>query len=104
MVNLVEKERQGRPDIIHLTLLGALGSPLNLEGLLRVYVHTYNNHIITFKPEIRLPRNFNRFIGLMEQLFEKRKVPPEEVLMTLRGGSLEKLLGGMKPKHSLVLT
>lgn len=105
MVNLVEKERRGRPDIIHLTLLEALGAPLNLEGLLRVYVHTYNNHIITFKPEIRLPRNFNRFIGLMEQLFEKRKVPPEgDALMTLQDGSLEKLLGGVKPKHSVVLT
>jgi len=105
MLSLTDKERRGRPDIIHLTLLEALGSPLNLEGLLRVYVHTYNNHIIFFKPETRLPRNFNRFIGLMEQLFEKRKVPPAgEALITLREGSLEMLLDEINLDYSVVLS
>ena len=66
-------EKRGRPDIVHFTLLEALGSPLNLEGLLKIYVHTYSGYVIDVRPEVRLPRDCNRFSGLMEQLFQEGK-------------------------------
>lgn len=93
MKTLLENEKRGRPDIVHFALLEALGSPLNKEKLLQVYVHTINDHVIRVKPEARLPRNYNRFIGLMEQLFELGKAPPNgTALLTLEVKTLSQLL------------
>lgn len=52
--------------------------------MLRVYIHTRNNEIIYVKPETRIPRNYNRFVGLMESLFKNKAVPPELELLKLR--------------------
>src|SRR6266511_5565948 len=89
-----EGERRGRPDITHITLVVALDSILNLEGGLRVFVHTRNDEAIQFAPETRIPKNYTRFVGLMEDLFEKGEVPEENPLIHMdRGVSLESLLG-----------
>lgn len=71
MRGLATPERRGRPDIVHIALLHLLGSIANLEGALRVYVHTRDGAMISISPEARLPRAYNRFVGLMEQLLEK---------------------------------
>jgi len=63
MKGLEHSEKRGRPDIVHFALLEALGSPLNREGLLEVYVHTIDDNVITVDPETRLPRNCNRFVA-----------------------------------------
>ena len=98
MKTLLKNEKRGRPDIVHFALLDALGSPLNKERLLQVYVHTINDHIIRVKPEARLPRNYNRFVGLMEQLFELRKAPPNgPVLLKLESKTLSQLLREISP-------
>lgn len=93
MRRLDKNEKRGRPDITHFTLLEALGSPLNKEGLLHIYVYTYNNCVITINPITRLPRNYNRFIGLMEQLFHLGRVPLKgEPLLTLEHKTTQQLL------------
>jgi len=103
MKNLENSMKRGRPDIVHFSLLGALGSPLNREGLLRVYVHTYGNHVISVSPKTRLPKNFNRFIGLIEDLFEHGKVPPTgESLLTLEKKTLPELINELKPTYIIV--
>ncbi|MFX1571897.1 MAG: 16S rRNA methyltransferase [Promethearchaeota archaeon] len=68
MKNLKNLEKRGRPDIVHLCLLNALGSPLNKTGNLKLYIHTVNNKIFKFDPKIRIARNYNRFKGLMGKL------------------------------------
>lgn len=93
MRRLKDNEKRGRPDITHFVLLEALGSPLNREGLLRVYVHTRNDYVIAVNPAARLPRNYVRFVGLIEQLFELGRVPSEgEVLLSLERKTLQQLL------------
>jgi rRNA small subunit pseudouridine methyltransferase Nep1 len=93
MKKLRENEKRGRPDITHFALLEALGSPLNKERLLQVYVHTNNDEVITVNPETRLPRNYDRFVGLMEQLFELGRVPSvEHTLLKLNHKTLSQLL------------
>ena len=93
MKNLPENEKRGRPDIVHFALLEALGSPLNKEKLLQVYIHTNKDHVIKVKPEARLPKNYNRFIGLMEQLFELGTAPPNgPALIKLESKTLPQLL------------
>lgn len=77
MKNLPNKWKRGRPDIVHISLLNALSSPLNIMGKLRTYIHTINDYVIFIDPTTRIPRNYNRFVGLIEQLFIEGKVPPE---------------------------
>jgi len=105
MKSLKEGEKRGRPDIVHFALLEALGSPLNKEGLLQVYVHTINDYVITVNPEARLPRNYNRFIGLMEQLFESGRVPSKgQTLLNLERKTIPKLLHEMKCDYVLAFS
>lgn len=105
MKNLPDREKRGRPDIVHVSLLNALESPLNKEGKLRIYVHTYDGHIIFIKPETRIPRNYNRFIGLMEQLLTKGRVPPdaEDPLIYVKTITLEELLSKIGKKGLILL-
>jgi len=105
MRNLKDAEKRGRPDITHITLLNVLGTPLNKEGLLQTYVHTINDKVLYINPEVRLPKNYNRFVGLMEQLFTKRKVPPKgKTLIKLRPKTLRELLQEVKPTVTVFFT
>jgi rRNA small subunit pseudouridine methyltransferase Nep1 len=84
---------RGRPDISHFSLLLALGSPLNLTGGLRCYVHTRDNNIIRVDPKTRLPRNTDRFTSLLEQLYQERVVPPKgHALLSIKPGHIGDLL------------
>jgi rRNA small subunit pseudouridine methyltransferase Nep1 len=85
--------KRGRPDIAFHVLLQALGSPLNREGLMRTYVHTFDNNVIDVDSDVKLPRNYDRFIGLLEQLYEERSVPPgEKPLLSIRKCTLPGLV------------
>ena len=87
-----EADRRGRPDIVHFFLMNALESPLSREGKLRVYVHTRNNEVFKFDPKVRLPRAYNRFIGLMESAFQNRYIPDKNnPLITVEKMSLSSL-------------
>ena len=63
-----------RPDISHQCLLSLLDSPLNKAGKLQVYIHTQRNVLIEVHPQIRIPRTFKRFSGLMVQLLHKLSI------------------------------
>lgn len=105
MRRLEENEKRGRPDITHFALLEALGSPLNREGLLQVYIHTNNDYTITVNPKARLPRNYNRFVGLIEQLFQLGKVPSEgEVLLKLESKTLQNLLTEAEADYVMIFS
>ncbi|KPV61826.1 MAG: Ribosomal RNA small subunit methyltransferase Nep1 [Candidatus Bathyarchaeota archaeon BA1] len=105
MKALEDGEKRGRPDIVHLALLEALGSPLNKERLLQVYVHTINDHVITVNPEARLPRNYNRFVCLMEQLFELSRAPPiGAALLKLEHKIMSQLLHEVKPDYVMAFS
>jgi rRNA small subunit pseudouridine methyltransferase Nep1 len=91
-----EGERRGRPDIAHLFVLLCLDSLANLRGDLTTIIHTRNDDVLRFSAQTRIPKNYVRFVGLMEDLFAKGAVPEGEPLITLeRGASLEALLAGM---------
>ena len=105
MKRLDDNLKRGRPDITHFCLLEALGSPLNKEGMLQVYVHTRENKVITVDSSTRLPRNYNRFIGLMEQLFQQGKIPIEgETLLKLEQKTLQHLLADTEADHILAFS
>ena len=102
---LEDGNRRGRPDLVHFFLLTALDSIQNLEGALRVVVHTRNGQVIRVRPDTRLPKNQNRFVSLMEQLLLRGQVPPQgEPLMTLEEGTVEGILKGAKAERTIVLS
>ncbi|WP_440060166.1 16S rRNA methyltransferase [Thermogladius sp. 4427co] len=68
--------KRGRPDIVHSSLLQILDSPASRRGLVNTYIHTYQGLIIWLDHSVRIPRNYNRFVGLIEQLLVKKEVPP----------------------------
>jgi len=102
---LPESERRGRPDIVHFYLMLSLDSDLSADGKLRAFVHTRNNDVIAVKPETRLPPNYPRFVGLIEQLYEQRVVPSREnALLELRNEvPLDMLVKALKPDEVVVL-
>jgi len=105
MKQLENNLKRGRPDITHFALLEALGSPLNKEGLLLTYVHTSKDLAIPVNPTTRLPRNYNRFIGLMEHLFQQGKVPSTgEPLLKLQHKTLQTLLAEAEADYTLALS
>jgi len=107
MQSLDESAKRGRPDIVHFALLEALGSPLNKEELLQVYVHTFNDFVISVNPETRLPRNYSRFVSLIEQLFEFRRVPPSQTqttLLTLEHKTLKQLIREVQPSYVMAFS
>jgi len=97
ITSLPNQEKRGRPDIAHFNLLQMLGSPLNKEGLLTLYVHTIDDSVITVNPQTRIPRNYDRFIGLMEQLLNEKRVPPKgDALMELQKMSFPEMCTTLK--------
>jgi rRNA small subunit pseudouridine methyltransferase Nep1 len=103
MRTLEEPEKRGRPDIAHLCLLNALGSPLNKTGDLKLYLHTINNKIFEFNPKIKIARNYNRFKGLMAKLLIDGAVNANGIqLISKFNGELQDLLNTFKaPKTFL---
>ena len=93
MKKLPDSSRRGRPDIVHRCALFALDSAINKKGLLKLYIHTRNEKIIWINPKTRLPRQYHRFIGLMEQLMKKNRIETaNEVLLSIEPKSLKELL------------
>ncbi|MEM0494562.1 MAG: 16S rRNA methyltransferase [Thermofilum sp.] len=103
--SLRDWRKRGRPDIAHVCMLVALSSMLNLAGKLELVVHTYNDLVILVDPTTRIPRNYPRFVGLMEQLLLNGRVPPraEKPLLWLFEGSLEDYLRSWQPDVVILL-
>ena len=76
MKNLQNKEKRGRPDIVHFAMLMFLTEQSEIKG--DFFIHTIDGKIIKVSNKMRPPKNYNRFIGLMEQLLVYGKVPPGE--------------------------
>lgn len=98
ILKLTNHEMRGRPDIVHFCLLEATSTPLYFKGHLDVYAHTLDDKIIKVEKNVRLPRVYERFVGLMEKLYAEKIISyKEEKLLTLSKGSLEDLLNRIKP-------
>lgn len=88
-----ESNRRGRPDIIYHFLAMALESILNKRKQLRVWVHTRTDCIIEISPDVRLPKSYNRFVGLIEDLYDKREIISGETsLLRMFDGNVRDLL------------
>ena len=93
MKSLPDASRRGRPDIVHRCILSALDSWANHHDKLHCYIHTRDDYVIWINPATRLPRQYHRFVGLMEQLMKQKKISnADEVLLSFERKSLKQLL------------
>ncbi len=98
-------KRRGRPDIIYILLQVTQESILNRKNMLRTYIHTRNNLVININPLTRIPKSYNRFIGLFEDLFRKKTIgPKDKVLLSLHEEKLPDLVSGINSGKNIVLT
>lgn len=105
MIKLQNREKRGRPDIVHNCLLHALGSPCNKQGLLSFHVQTIHNRIFQFHPELRISRNYNRFKGLMAKLLMEGSISsPDKNLISEIKDPIDAVLKNLKKKDVKILT
>lgn len=85
-----KSNRMGRPDIFHMLMNLVLESILNKEGKLALNIHTVDDKFIRVNPRTRIPKSYNRFVGLIEKLLLKGKIesPDGLILMDLKKLSL----------------
>lgn len=104
MQNLPNRERRGRPDIVHRSLLTALDSVFAREAELQLFVHTYTGQIFEVNQRTRLPRRYNRFVGLMEQLLLKKTLPAQgNPLLQLHDGPIAQYVQLLQPTRTFLL-
>ena len=72
-----------RPDILHQELMALLDSPLNKAGHLKLYIESSKGVLIEVSPQMRVPRTYKRFAGLMVQLLHTLKIRASESSKTL---------------------
>ena len=77
MQKLENKDQRGRPDILHISLLLLLNSPLADENLLEIYFSTRDGRHFKISPITRIPREGNRFKGLIYQLLNENHNPKD---------------------------
>ena len=94
MKKLRNGAKRGRPDIVHFALMEALSTPLFIENKLRVYVHTTGDKVIAVADNLRVPKSYFRFEGLMVKLFREGAVKSEDgaVLMEISDGTFQNLV------------
>jgi rRNA small subunit pseudouridine methyltransferase Nep1 len=66
--------KRGRPDIVHFALMEALSTPLFLKNMLKVYIHTLKNKLIVIGDNLRIPKSYFRFEGIMMNLFKEKMI------------------------------
>ena len=103
MRKLADSDRRGRPDLVHMALIMAQDSPLNKMGRLHTYVHTRDDRVIWVSPRERLPRNYDRFVELVEHLYGVGMIEADgEILLRIERMTLRALVGGLGCKTVLM--
>ena len=97
--------KRGRPDLVHFSLLEATTIPLYQEKKITIYVHTIDDKVIFIGDDVRLPKSYHRFIGLIEKLFSEKVVQSEgKNLLEIKDMTFSQLIQEIKPKRIIGLS
>ncbi|MDG6914249.1 MAG: ribosome biogenesis protein [Nitrososphaerota archaeon] len=95
MARLSEPGKRGRPDLVHEALLSVTGTPLYLEGGVKVWVHTCGGMAVEIAEKTRVPKNYIRFRGLIEEALAGES---EGRLVRVRVAGIKELIRGLRPE------
>ena len=96
MSRLEDSEKRGRPDLVHAALLAVTGTPLYLDGLVNVYVHTRADVVVELEERTRIPKSYLRFRGLMEKVLSEK---PADGLVRAHEAGIRDLLRRISPDN-----
>ncbi len=98
MKGMENEYKRGRPDIVHLCLLEACTIPLYFENKIKVFVHTIDDKVIFVGKNIRIPKSYHRFEGLIEKLYKDKIIESDGTnLLELKKMNFSELLDYIKP-------
>ncbi len=97
--------KRGRPDLIHFCLLEACSIPLYFENKLQIYVHTIDDKVISIEKNVRLPKSYHRFIGLIEKLYSTGIIEESgKRLLEMKKMDFGELVNKINPKEIIGLS
>ena len=98
MKGIKNEIKRGRPDLVHFSILEATTIPLYLKNELNLFVHTIEDKVIHFGKNVRLPKSYHRFQGIIEKLYrEKKIIANNELLLEIREQTFSELIDEIKP-------
>ena len=105
MKGIKNEIKRGRPDLVHFSLLEACSIPLYFENKLNVFVHTIDDKVISVGQNIRLPKSYHRFIGLVEKLYATGKIEESNnTLLEIKEMNFGNLIKKINPKQTIALS
>ncbi|MFQ5497556.1 MAG: ribosome biogenesis protein [Nitrosopumilus sp.] len=98
MKGINNEMKRGRPDLVHFSILEATTIPLYLQNRIKFYVHTINDKVIYFGENVRIPKSYHRFEGVIEKLYQEKKITTNnDVLLEIKDKTFSELLDEIKP-------
>ena len=105
MKGIKNEIKRGRPDLIHFSLLEACSIPLYFENKLDIFVHTIDDKVISIGQNVRLPKSYHRFIGLVEKLYATGRIEENNnILLEIQEMNFGDLIKKIKPKQTIALS
>ena len=105
MKGIKNEIKRGRPDLVHFSLLEACSIPLYFENKLNVFVHTIDDKVISLGQNVRLPKSYHRFIGLVEKLYATGRIEENNnTLLEIKEMNFGNLIKKINPKQTIALS
>ena len=98
MKGITNEIKRGRPDLVHFSILEATTIPLYLQNKLNLFVHTIDDKVIHFGKNVHLPKSYHRFEGVIEKLYQEKKITVKnELLLEIKDQTFLELIDEINP-------
>jgi len=98
MKGIKNEIKRGRPDLVHFSILEATTIPLYLQNKLNIFVHTVDDKVIRFGKNVHLPKSYHRFEGVIEKLYQEKKIMAKnELLLEIKEQTFSELIDEINP-------
>ena len=98
MKGIKNEIKRGRPDLVHFSILEATTIPLYLQNKLNLFVHTIDDKVIHFGKNVHLPKSYHRFEGVIEKLYQEKKIMVKnELLLEIKDQTFLELIDEINP-------
>jgi len=100
MKGIKNEIKRGRPDLVHFSILEATTIPLYYQNKLNLFVHTIDNKVIRFGKNVHIPKSYHRFQGVIEKLFQEKKIiSKNELLLDMKEQTFSELIKEINPSN-----
>jgi len=98
MKGIKNEIKRGRPDLVHFSILEAITIPLYIQNKLNLFVHTIDDKVIYFGKNVHLPKSYHRFEGVIEKLYQEKKIiSKNKLLLELKEQTFSELINKINP-------